>query len=107
MQSDEVAYEQPSQQSENVHFFGEKSQPDDFLIWSVISTILCLPFGIVALMFSLKLVNSKKQAKVSEQAFVFSKFARNFNIVATVLGSLIAIIMLLIFLFIVVKVIKE
>lgn len=61
-------------------------KPDDMLVWSIMSTILCcIPTGIVAIVYSSK-VNTAWNEKDYDAAYEASRNAKTWSIVSLVLG---------------------
>lgn len=66
--------------------------PPNYLVWAILSTILCcVPAGIVSIVFATK-VNSKWQAGDQAGALKASNNAKTWAIVAAVLGVIVGII---------------
>lgn len=63
--------------------------PNNYLPWSIINLVcLCLPLGIVALIFSLQ-VGSKASAGDIAGAEAASQKAKTFNLIASIVGAVI------------------
>lgn len=68
------------------------SPPDNYLVWAILSTVLCcLPFGIVSIVYAAK-VNGLYAAKQYDEAETASKNAKKWAIIAAVSGVVIDII---------------
>ncbi|MDY4409703.1 MAG: CD225/dispanin family protein [Prevotella sp.] len=68
------------------------SRPDNYLVWAILSTVLCcLPFGIVSIVYAAK-VNGLYAAKQYDEAETASKNAKKWAIIAAVSGVVIDII---------------
>ena len=68
------------------------NRPDNYLVWAILTTILCcLPFGIVSIVYSCK-VNNLWDAGQQAQAFDASKKAKTWAIVAAVSGLVFGIL---------------
>lgn len=66
-------------------------KPDNYLVWSILTTICCcLPFGIVAIVYSAQ-VNSNYQAGLYHEAVKSSVNARTWVIASFVTGLVISI----------------
>ena len=60
---------------------GNRSKPDNFLVWSILSTVLCcVPLGIVAIIYSSKVDNLWSAGNYSE-AEEAAKKAKTFTLV--------------------------
>lgn len=67
-------------------------RPDNYLVWAILSTVLCcLPFGIVSIVYAAK-VNSLFDANQYEAALEASKNAKKWAIIAAVSGAVIGVI---------------
>ncbi|TMR07471.1 CD225/dispanin family protein [Actinomadura soli] len=68
--------------------YGAGSPPPNYLVWSILATILCcIPVGIVSIVFSSQ-VNSKWAAGDQAGAYKASSNAKTWIIVTVVLGLL-------------------
>ncbi|NXT24482.1 IFM3 protein, partial [Syrrhaptes paradoxus] len=67
--------------------------PQDFVLWSLFSTLFCNPccFGFLALVFSIK-ARDRKIAQDQGAAETYGRTAKHLNIVALCLGTIIIII---------------
>jgi heme/copper-type cytochrome/quinol oxidase subunit 2 len=64
-------------------------QPADYLVWSILNLVcLCLPIGILALVFSIQTRNATDPV----QAQALSQKAKTANIAATILGAIVIIV---------------
>ena len=71
---------------------GQNVPPPNYLVWAILTTILCcLPFGIVSIVYAAQ-VNSKWQTGDLEGAKISSKNARTWAWVAFLSGLAILII---------------
>jgi len=70
----------------------QAQRPPNYLVWSIISTVLCcLPAGIVAIIYSAK-VDSKFNAGDYAGASQDSDMARKWNIGALVVGGIVNLV---------------
>ena len=76
---------------------GQQSPPPNYLVWAILTTILCcLPFGIVSIVYAAQ-VNSKWQAGDTQGAALASKNAKTWAWVSGISGVAIAVIYLALF----------
>lgn len=76
-----------------------QQQPDNYLVWAILSTIFCcLPLGIVSIIYSTQ-VNSKWAAGDFEGALKASQNAKKFAIWAAIIW-LIFVVLYVIFVFV-------
>ena len=69
--------------------------PDNYLAWAIITTVLCcLPFGIVAIVYSSK-VNGLWIAGHTREALEAAKSAKTWSIVSASVGAAVIIIYLI------------
>lgn len=69
-----------------------EAKPDNYLIWSILTTVLCcLPFGVVAIVYSAK-VDSLWNTGDRAGAYDAAKNAKLFNIISAVGGIVAGII---------------
>ena len=61
--------------------------PPNYLVWAIISILLCWPLGIPAIIFSTQ-VNSKWQQGDQQGALDASRKAKTFALWATILGAI-------------------
>ncbi len=74
--------------------YSQPERPPNYLVWSIISTILCcLPAGIAAIVYSAR-VDSKYNAGDYAGAIEASNTARKWNIGALIAGAIINFIYL-------------
>lgn len=74
-------------------------QPDNYLVWAILTTICCcLPFGIVSIVYAAK-VNSLYLAKQYDAALEASNNAKKWAIIAAVCGIVLGLIGFLYYVF--------
>ncbi|PRX98525.1 CD225/dispanin family protein [Allonocardiopsis opalescens] len=79
---------------------GGGTPPDNYLVWSILSTICCcLPLGIVSIVFSTQ-VNSKWQAGDYAGAQDASNKAKNFAIWSAVAGVIAGVLYAILYFFV-------
>jgi ABC-type Fe3+ transport system permease subunit len=83
-------------QTENMVEISDKpKKPDNFLVWSILSTILCcLPLGIVAIVYSSK-VDTLYSAGQYAEAEDAAKKAKTYTLIGAGVGLLVALIYIL------------
>lgn len=68
------------------------SKPDNYLVWSILATVLCcVPFGIVAIISSSK-VDGLWSSGQYDAARAASESAKKWTIVAAVLGVIVGVL---------------
>lgn len=73
-------------------FPGGQTPPDNYLVWAILTTVLCcLPFGIVSIIFSTQ-VNSKFAQGDFAGAHESSRKAKTWAIAAGVTGLVVGVI---------------
>ena len=73
--------------------------PPNYLVWAIISILICLPLGIPAIIFSTQ-VNSKWQVGDVAGAHDASKKAKTFSLWATIAGGVFWVLWIIWFVFI-------
>ena len=78
-----------------VEISDKPKKPDNFLVWSILSTILCcLPLGIVAIVYSSK-VDTLYSAGQYAEAEDAAKKAKTYTLIGAGVGLLVALIYIL------------
>lgn len=74
-----------------------RSAPEPYLVWSVLNLVLCcLPFGIVALVYSIQCQSAITNGQLA-QASDLSEKAKGWNIAATAIGVVAIVLGIVIF----------
>ncbi|MFI0368777.1 CD225/dispanin family protein [Actinomadura sp. 1N219] len=72
--------------------YGAGSPPPNYLVWSILTTILCcLPAGVVSIVFAAQ-VNSKWSAGDQAGAYKASNNAKTWAIVSAVVGLIVGVL---------------
>ncbi|MCQ2300477.1 MAG: CD225/dispanin family protein [Bacteroidales bacterium] len=75
-------------------------RPDNYLVWAILTTILCcLPFGVVSIVYSCK-VNNLWDAGQEQDAYDAARKAKNWAIASAVSGvvfSILYIVLIVVF----------
>lgn len=67
-------------------------RPDNYLVWAILTTILCcLPFGVVSIVYSCK-VNNLWDAGQEQDAYDAARKAKNWAIASAVSGVVFSIL---------------
>lgn len=67
-------------------------KPDNYLVWAILSTILCcLPLGVVSIIYSCK-VNSLWEGRQEQEAYEAARKAKNWAIASAVSGVVFSIL---------------
>jgi Interferon-induced transmembrane protein len=84
--------QQPGWQGQQPDWQGQQ-QPDNYLVWAILSTIFCcLPFGIVSIIYSTKVTGLWAQGQYAE-ALAASNNAKKWAIIAAIVGPIISVIL--------------
>ncbi|ORB85074.1 hypothetical protein B1987_16185 [Mycobacterium kansasii] len=71
---------------------GYAQEPDNYLVWAILATVLCcLPFGIVSIVYSTKVSGLWAQGRYAE-AQAASANAKKWAIISAIVGAVIAVI---------------
>ncbi|KAA1251276.1 CD225/dispanin family protein [Mycobacterium simiae] len=71
---------------------GYAQEPDNYLVWAILATVLCcLPFGIVSIVYSTKVSGLWAQGRYAE-AQAASANAKKWAIISAIVGAVLAVI---------------
>jgi ABC-type multidrug transport system permease subunit len=80
---------------------GYAQEPDNYLIWAILSTVLCcLPAGIVSIVYSTKVSGLWAQGRYPE-AQAASANAKKWAIISAIVGVVVGVIFAIIYVFII------
>ncbi|CAM4439403.1 Interferon-induced transmembrane protein [Mycobacterium basiliense] len=76
---------------------GYAPEPDNYLVWAILSTLLCcLPFGIVSIVYSTKVSGLWAQGRYAE-AQAASANAKKWAIISAITGAILGVIFAVIY----------
>lgn len=77
--------------------YGGQPQPDNYLVWAILSTVMCcLPAGIVSIVYSSKVSGLWAQGRYGE-AQAASANAKKWAIISAIVGAVVAVISVIIY----------
>ncbi|WP_421842820.1 CD225/dispanin family protein [Mycobacterium sp.] len=72
-------------------------EPDNYLVWAILCTVLCcLPFGIVSIVYSTKVSGLWAQGRYAE-ALTASANAKKWAIIGAITGAVVAVIFMVVY----------
>ena len=77
--------------------YGGQPQPDNYLVWAILCTVLCcLPFGVVSIVYSTKVSGLWAQGQYGE-AQAAANNAKKWAIIGAIVGPIVSVIFVVIY----------
>ncbi|OSC41979.1 CD225/dispanin family protein [Mycobacterium decipiens] len=97
----------PGQQPAYPAYPGYQQEPDNYLVWAILVTVLCcLPFGIVSIVYSTKVSGLWAQGRFAE-AQAASGNAKKWAIIGAITGAVVAAIFMVIYIIVIAVAVHE